>query len=331
MIYVQKDDIKARRLFHEIAKEDEVFFNNKSPIFSSILIIKSLMKNGKEITYVFRYLNDYPSLIKTIIRCFSELVIIFLAKLSIIKIVWMCHNVDKETRTYYPNISNFRRKVISNKADIVYVMDPGLEKHYRRVFKQYEKPVIGISFGQNDVNNNTDQDLINKLKKIKSEYEAVAWSAGHYSDKTTHYHKTKDMAILNPNINFVIVAIGLPVDVFNKLDEIDNITLIEGPLNINEDEVCEYIDFYWRSYCDLSVPYSIYSAVKNYKKTVCFNEGYLSELVSSASIGIVLDYARKLENSEISPIENKIKENFFSKRNWEYSAKIIKDTLYKHE
>lgn len=72
---------------------------------------------------VFRYLNDYPNIFKTVARFGSELVVLMIAHLIRARVGWICHNVDKESLEYFPRLTRLRRRCIQRAAHEIYVTD----------------------------------------------------------------------------------------------------------------------------------------------------------------------------------------------------------------
>src|SRR5690554_389174 len=82
----------------------------RHPILSPLYLLKLLLTGKRIKVYVFRYLNDSNSLFIAYLRVISEAITIGIAKLFSIEIWWLCHNVDKETSSYYPHLTKIRRK-----------------------------------------------------------------------------------------------------------------------------------------------------------------------------------------------------------------------------
>src|SRR5690554_3556319 len=76
-----------------------------SPILIPIQLLKFMFARGKPIGVVYRYLNGYPSLCKDLIRFLSETFTLVLCKLLNIRLIWICHNVDRESLVYNKRIT----------------------------------------------------------------------------------------------------------------------------------------------------------------------------------------------------------------------------------
>src|SRR5699024_6540980 len=89
-------------------------------------------------------------------------------------------------------------------------------------------------------------------------------------------------------------AIGeyLSVKDSNMLYKIENdkrIFFVNKEVMVNESEISKFIDFYWRVYNDLSVPYTVYHAVAQQKPILTQDKGFLGEMIAEYNIGEVLD------------------------------------------
>lgn len=317
VVFIQRGDFKSKQILKKVEEKHLVKYIDSSPIFFPIKILPFVIKyfsQKKRWVFIYRYLNDYPSLSKTLSRALSEYFVVIISKLFNGDVYWICHNVDKETARYYPKISEFRRNLLNLHASRVFVMQKHLVKYYNANFDR--EKVDFLSFGYIESKLRTDSNVIDLLRMLKSGPTKIAWSAGQYAAKTTYIEKTIDFAALNPDISFVMVISRLPDETLNKLNNVTNIHVLKGPLVLNEDEVAEYIDFFWRSYDDLSVPFSVFNAVKNRKKILCMKEGFLSEIVERYEIGIVLSAVARIPIQVTTPLKEEVVTRFEEENNW---------------
>lgn len=94
-----------------------------TPILGPVLLLCSIVKRGLPKGIVFRYLNDYPSVLKAVMRAISEWVVVILSRVLRIPVGWICHNVDRETKVHFRRLSEFRRGLISRFAKRIFVTD----------------------------------------------------------------------------------------------------------------------------------------------------------------------------------------------------------------
>ncbi|WP_133150341.1 hypothetical protein [Vibrio breoganii] len=203
-------------------------------------------------------------------------------------------------------------------------MDEGLISKFLDVFPTISKSKVDfITFGVVHQTNKTDKVLLTLLQKVSDEYKYVAWSAGHYSDKTVYVENTIQLAKLNQNTCFVLVVNSIPNNIKEKLLQLDNIRLISERININEAEIAPYVSYFWRAYDDFSIPYSVFHAVEAGKKTITLNVGFFSEFVENNNIGYVLDSESNVESYDLKLLTKEDIDKFKSKYNWQSSTDKI--------
>src|SRR5690606_14019778 len=114
---------------------------------------------------IIRYLNDYPSFLKTILRTFSEFFLIGICKIANIKVFWICHNVDRESTQHFPKISELRRNIIAFYSLRIFVMDTLLVEFAKHTFPKHRDKIDYISFGEIEGNTHGsgDKDSISFL------------------------------------------------------------------------------------------------------------------------------------------------------------------------
>src|SRR5690606_13593977 len=111
----------------------------RAPLF----LIKQIIKK-KPKAYVLRYLNDYPSFGKTLVRTASEVILILSCILFRIEIFWICHNIDRESDMYHPIMTNFRRKIVSFFSKKIFVTDELLVRKAIEVFPKHACKIESI-------------------------------------------------------------------------------------------------------------------------------------------------------------------------------------------
>src|SRR5699024_12261301 len=78
-ILVQGNDFKTMQIGKELKKRGiKLIPIGSSPIKLPLYIIMYLLKYGRPSAVIYRYLNDYPSFVKTIIRTLSEIIVVII-------------------------------------------------------------------------------------------------------------------------------------------------------------------------------------------------------------------------------------------------------------
>src|SRR5690606_1312840 len=176
-IIVQKNDAKSRK-WREASMNLglNLVLQNGTPNNAPWVLLRTIITTQKPDGYVIRYLNDYPSFTKTMIRTASELVLLMLCKILRVKVFWICHNVDKETDRHYPIVSTFRRNIISSFCTKLFVTDALLREKARRIFPRSSNKVDNISFGKTDARHEGTGDQIGE--KFLALRRSIALSEG---------------------------------------------------------------------------------------------------------------------------------------------------------
>lgn len=277
----------------------------KSPIFIPYYVFHYwLSRRQRPQAVVLRYLNDYPNIAKTVARALSEFLVVLMCILGKIRLVWICHNVDRETREYYPNITRIRRRLVSKAAETILVTDPLLVSHAQQVFSTECHKIDYVTFGPSlgdigkPIDHSATQRIIEFLKARKQRFGnkmLAGLAIGRANDKTIHFQFCQQLIeaakrIGQPLVLVVVGPIGeylkeLDPGAYQYLHTADQVLFLDEYLAIDEEKVAGYIDFFWRGYRDLSVPYSLYHAVLLRIPMLVLDVGFLGEVVSRESLG----------------------------------------------
>lgn len=342
---IQDDDFKAQEISKKLV-DIELYMmegsTNKIPIhlIKQIFIRKKLPK-----AVILRYINDSNSFIKSLMRYLTTLITVFLLKIFKIKLIWLCHNVDKESKEFYPFLIKSRRKMIINYADSVFVTDKLLMKHAVKDLKIVHSKINYITFGKPNKNFNIEKDvqerIIDFIESATDKNTLVGLSIGNPNDKVLHPFYTVELIEEAKKIGKSIkIILGGPLGDFIKQFDMQtykelisnpNILFIDGEIHIDESYISPYIDFYWRVYNDYSVPYTVYNAVHFKKPILTMNKGFLKDMVLEYSIGTVLENDMSNIYEVINELEiDRTKEfnEFIDTHNWSISAQNIYEAIY---
>lgn len=337
---IQKDDFKSRMwVQYSNPERFEWHIQPSSAIFSPFFLLKLMISNFLiPDFFVLRYLNDYPSFVKSVLRFLSELILISICLLFRIKIFWICHNIDKETEANFPKLTRWRRNLVFRFANVYFVTDPLLIDSFKEYFNVRSKRVYSATFGEipikilkeNKVNQNYAEHLaknfINNqlLSNLNGDKILVTLCAGTLNgggvDKVIHFDYLPILIKHAKECGFHVIAIiagnweeNLPE--IKKLDKIyseysNHILNFKGYTKFSDSFIRDNIDFYFRGYKDISVPFTIYEACSYAKPTIALNTGFLPSLIGHNNIGEIvgLDMA-SLEQALLEISSNK-KYNF---------------------
>jgi len=345
LIIFPNNDFKYRAWARELNRLGyETTANNRSYPFIVFEVIKQILKGKKIKAFVFRYLNDRRSIIKTIFNTIADITVIFLCKIMQTKIIWIAHNVDKESLTYYKNISSFRRRLCKHFANKIMVTDP-LLINYAIDAGFPEEKIDWISFGKpskkkmDKKNQLLMQQILEFKKKLKKQSGKnniiMGLCVSSVLPKFYHFLYAQDLVrnILSDDFCVGLILIGkVPDDkmfegIKNQLKENERIFYIEENFPVNEEELASEFDFFYRSVNDLSVSYSVYTAAKLGKPILTNNIGFLPKMVEIYGLGAIIPPPENRANNWISGFIKSWKcdaaEQFLAKRSWEMGAKRL--------
>jgi hypothetical protein len=312
-ILIQSADVKSK-LWSEAANRMGIGSLDSvkgSPMKLLPKYLISLLKANRYDAICFRYLNDYPSFLRTTVRALVELVTILVARSFGTKIIWICHNVDKDSETYYPLINRLRRKWLVYFAKNVFVTDKLLIKHARRFLSIDEKKIKSTCFGEiccSGFSSETEaciSQISNWVaeKRVKMDEIKIGLWIGSSKDKVIE--GLNDISMLmcglferegeQDNIAIVIVGEGWKLfkrynyDLAVVMESLGSVFIVDEQLNLPTSLWSKYFDFVVKSLDDYSVSFTHYNAISNRLPIVTFNKGFGSEFVHGYNVGVLLD------------------------------------------
>lgn len=246
-LYIQKRDFKAEMWARSLSCR-VIYMNGVNDMLACSLCIK------KGDMMIARYMNDVPSALGSVYLLTVVFLCCALVKVKRAKLIWICHNVDRETCEHYRLLTRVKRKYMLRMADTVLVL--------ARQFKRYVKhrDVRVISFGRKEGGSLTESNerLIRTFAKGYDRIVLVA-SSGNGS-KYKSFDRVSELKeafqSIGSSVGFVFVG---------KIDSIDHAgnekdILRVTEANIDEGRIGDIVDFIYRENDDISMPYSVYSA-----------------------------------------------------------------------
>jgi len=344
MLIIQKDDIKSKKWRKAAASFGiDVIAQNGSAIRGPLFLFKTVLQAKKPDGYIIRYLNDYPSFSKTIIRTCSEICLLITCWMLQIKLFWICHNVDKETDRNYPSISNFRRKLVSRFCERMFVTDTLLEEKASHIFYKYQNKVDSISFGKIDVRTegNGDNESVQFLARQKREslkrgrkFISVLCAGAPNNPKYLHFEYLIEFIDKSKDVGYDIgVVVAGAWDSSERSQNLltsyknhSNNLVFEKYTSFSSSFIINNIDCYFRGYDDYSVPFSVYEACSLSKPVLAMDNDFLPTLIRHYKIGQVVD----MEFSNIETVLERLLdldqyefETFLKQNNWSVFAKRL--------
>jgi|SRR5690625_48273 len=348
-VVIQRADEKTAGWAKYMPAHTELVQLPGSAIRTPILLLYNIMRRRMlPAAVIVRYLNDYPSIVRTLIRTMSELMTILICVLLGIRVIWLCHNVDRESLQYHPVMSRLRRRLHGQVSHTILVTDQLLVPHAKRLVARNNTTIRGSCFGDpKELKkpgriDEQDRELIERFVEGAKDGLGDTTLVGFYAG--TPDNKKLDTFRLIPDLinaaqhegielHFIVVgpirgmiAKELP-EVLDFLSSDPRVLFIgDRYVDIDLLTINKAIDFYWRVYTDLSVPYSTYYAASVRKPILTINRGFLAEMVYTYKLGAVADY--DLGNlgqclHELREWETSNAELFLASHSWAAGARAV--------
>lgn len=332
---------ELRQFNYEVAEREHRFFSHIK------IILTGYFKKEKIDAFIFRYLNDHKSLVESTLYFFRDLLIICLCKILRVKILWILHNIDRETQQNYPFLSQARRKLIHLASKKILVTDSNLVE----VAQKYgisETKIDWLCFGKptKETPNHKNIELRKKITAFRqrlNNYGSTVWlglCVSESSQKKLHYLMADSVVGVPADFDNSVVGLVL----IGKFPEGPNFDLakrrvkgspyilfIDDSFMVNEPFISDTIDFFYRSLSDQSVPYTLYIAASLKKPIVTHNFGALPLLINREGLGFVLEKNKKDFPSQI--VDNIVSwsptgaEPFLKNRSWKIGAIQLKKAI----
>lgn len=321
--------------------------NTKSYIFTPAVLINQILRGEKIDAFIFRYLNDRKSYFKTIGNALTDILLIGVCYIKKIKVMWISHNVDKETYVYHKYLSDIRRKTISSCADKIFVTDPLLMDMFIRKGISSAK-VDWISFGPPGEikSNNKNKSLFDRIASFKEilakqskKQVLLGLCVSSPLPKFYHFLNATKLVQDDPLSDYCIGLVLIGKMPEGKKFEIareqiksnSRILYIEDNFPVDEYKLKPLVDFFYRAVNDYSVPYTVFVAMSLQKPVLTDNLGFLPRLVEEYGIGATIpdpetrtaDWFQQFLASWDPKNANK----FLSQRSWKHGAQKIFSAL----
>ncbi|MFU8861780.1 MAG: hypothetical protein ACNA8K_15295, partial [Cyclonatronaceae bacterium] len=87
------------------------------------ILIRKFICGQRVHVFIFRYLNDDKHLRVSIELLIRDIITIMVSLLTRTRVIWLMHNIDRETIVHYPGITKMRRAIVNRFAHYVLVTD----------------------------------------------------------------------------------------------------------------------------------------------------------------------------------------------------------------
>lgn len=299
---------------------------------------------------VVRYLNDNPSLFLSLLKPIGDLLTLAVVRIRKVRLLWLCHNVDRETETYWPLVSRLRRRVWERYCDAIIVTDPSLMDAANAVFYKARSKITPITLGALPKDRRFSRpDDERRARRFLRSPDAGEGSgrgsirvlcAGISGEKYIHFE-------LLPLLDRFLKAAGwsprvLVVTRFQRngswsrgkdysdfvdwCDKTDSVLLLKDYIDIDEKEWSDDIDLVWRTMSDWSFAFTLINACVAKIPLLSYQSGAVGTIVDRERIGATVswDFSDLEEKVDAAlGIPSKNFEDFLAKRSWDNAARVF--------
>ncbi|MBL4288154.1 glycosyltransferase [Vibrio fluvialis] len=309
-------------------------------------LLKCVLTFRKPDAVIIRYLNDKKSFLHSFLIFVLNYATFVVAKVSGVKIIWFCHNIDRETIEYHPFLIRLQRVFLEKYSSRIYVMDELLIEVAKKQFPKVTDKIDFISFGmrENPYLRGGDGDnelLINAVNEIRSvnSNAIIGFCPTNCGDKYLHIKYSADLveSCKNAGLDVYIILVGklenyleLRPKIKNSLYKSDRVILIDKFVHYDATEVGKCIDFYWRGLNDQSISYSLYEAASQKRPTLSLNVGFVGVAVEYYNLGAIVELDMNNCESSINRIrhwDSSYASDFLSSHSWYLTVEKIKHSL----
>jgi hypothetical protein len=337
IILIQKRDIKSQKWSEAMPAATGIHLQpvDGSPFHIPIALLCSLF-SPREYTagVVFRYLNDYSSLGKTLLRLAAEFTTIAIARISFVRIGWICHNVDRESLQHYPRIAHLRRWMIIRASRRVYVTSDLLVDSCASLLNIPHRKIGVTTFGtfsriiecrpskfENEV-----LDWIEEWKRINVRVGLWIGSAAEKSLSGLDGF----LKLINNKQGNLVAGLVIGVDenwIREKISDDALTTLAQKNIRIIPSmhfgiSLWREFDFIWKPCDDLSTTITSLIAAEAGVPLVVYRNSYLQTFVENFGCGISVDYENIDTIKFLDSLQRigNIRSNVFETNTWERGA-----------
>ena len=335
-------------------------FKGSRILFGLKVIQRSFFVKSKNVVVIQRYLNDYPSLFKSLLLTTIDILYVVYLRIRKIQLYWICHNIDRESINNFRVLVDLRRWLMIQSASRILVLDPFFVKYARLLFRNFQGEISAITFGPYERrieihtpstketlrNPNGPQSfysvegnyLYEALESFGSPNSIVGYFAGRNAEKKTSLaniprllQTSRQQGIPLKLIIISDLSASENTKLYDFLVASEEIFFINEVMSLDLFAVARYIDFYWLGYNDISIPYSVYTAASTQVPIISTNDGILPLILRHYNMGMTLrnDFSnlsnciQRLKKTEFSY------EAFLQTHRWESLGKTLRESNLK--
>lgn len=310
-VLIAGNDAKARSWQQHAARQGQTLLPIRGGLGLSIELVRYMLTHGRPTALVVRYLNDRSTFIKSLLYTLGLSASLVLCKLTNVHIIWFCHNVDRETRTFHPRLTSFRRNLTLHFSAQIFLTDPLLNECYSQLFPHTQRHKLNwITFGRPLPTHQPSEPKVEQQirdfalsfrRQSQEEYRSplIGLCLGDAGPKYAHF----DFALsLLQQATRTPFKVGLVVGgnvwatateqqriALQSLRSRQDVLFFPRYVQVDELRLRDCIDFIWRGYRDVSMSYSLYVAAAAELPILTLNMGFVSTAVKKYRLGATID------------------------------------------
>ncbi|WP_038052666.1 glycosyltransferase [Thioalkalivibrio sp. ALJ1] len=312
------------------------------------LLARRVVSRGDVI--VIRYLNDNPSWFVSIGKPFGDVLTLLVARVRGIRVYWLCHNLDRETESYWPLISSLRRWLYARQAEAIAITDPALMAAAPAVFGRHRHKVFPMSMGllpkRRRFNKPELEDQVRNFfsRDPACKHQLNILCAGVSGPKYLHFdllpvleERLRQLG-WSPRIAVVTRFLrkgewsrGKNYRSFiNWCEKTPSVLLVKRYIDLDESEWADDVDLIWRAMGDWSFAFTLLNAARARIPVLAFDSGGVGAIVRQEEIGatVAWDFSNlgeAVQTALSTPSENY--EKFLGQRSWSKAAQSLSDAI----
>lgn len=347
-ILIQGSDFKVAQWRRVLDAQGARLHSIRKGLWMVTDFLSYLWRHGRPKALVLRYFNDRKSLSGSLRLACGEAFCIGLCKIIGVRLIWICHNVDKETIEYHPRLTRWRRALAGWAAARVLVMDPLLIGDLNAHLPHVSHKSDWLTFGPPApaAKPAKAEPAIADIEAFVKAHRARAYEAGHTpliglclgaaGPKYIHLDYARALVHAASGIGF---RIGLVVagDYSRHLSARQQaevaalaadaeILFIPRFVDVDERSILHAFDFFWRGYTDSSISYTLHVAAAVGKPVLALECGFVARAVKAYGLGATVhtdfhDLPEALER--LMAWDRRKADDFNTARTWEAGARRL--------
>lgn len=276
--------------------------------FLQSLVVRLLRGNAPDALLV-RYLNSPTPLPRALSWWLFTSATVVAARMAGVKVLWLVHNVDRETIQPYAALTRSLRWIVSRMSSSVLVTDPLLVDVAKSLLPAVRCKLDWITFGErttsldrllDDIEDDETDEVVALAQQVRQQHPGalIGFCPTSAGDKFVHLRLAPDLvtACFEAGCPVHLLIVG-PLEDYLRSNGAPlanavangNIHLVPRRIRYDPRRVGGHVDFYWRSLSDQSVSYTLYEAASVGLPVLTMKCGFLGTAVPAYRLGACLE------------------------------------------